>query len=375
MRHIYLFTENGIAARFGIGKYLQVIIDIIKSSTKYKLTVVSLLHEGFNVKSFTSDGVRYIVVPAVKFGKELYYRNVSYILTRYIDKDSYNIFHYNFMSCYKLVDYLSQIYAKSKSLITMHYSDCDMYNVSTDEMIRTESRLLSICDRIIVLSNYRKNFIVKKYSIPSGKVVFLKHQLPNVYRPSKYSNTVIPDKPYVVFVGRLDENKGIRLLINAFISISKHYRELSLVVVGDGPLLSELLATSMIIRNKIVFTGYMCSDDIAHIYKNAILGVIPSRYEEYGLVASEMRAAGLYILSNKNWGLLTSLQGYEKVDFVDLNCVNSVDKKVELLSNALMRVLKKLPAGNYQNVPRETKSSQLDFIKFADKMVEIYATI
>ena len=103
-------------------------------------------------------------------------------------------------------------------------------------------------------------------------------------RPPSTSSTV-------VFVGRLSEDKGIRLLVEAFRWAPAG---LELAVVGDGPLASELRSRA---PDSVRFLGSRSPAQVTRLLLEARALVFPSLwYEGQGLVALEAAAAGLPVL-------------------------------------------------------------------------------
>jgi glycosyltransferase involved in cell wall biosynthesis len=101
--------------------------------------------------------------------------------------------------------------------------------------------------------------------------------------------------PAVVYAGRLDEAKGVRLLMAGW----DHYRRksgepgLNLVIVGGGPLWDEVAEWASA-RPSVEMTGTVSSDRCAELISHARAVLLPSAWEEtFGLVAVEAMAAGV----------------------------------------------------------------------------------
>ena len=102
---------------------------------------------------------------------------------------------------------------------------------------------------------------------------------------------------YVIFVGRLCVEKGIRQLLWAW----RMLRRIPLIIVGDGPLRVE--AENYIERNgmeDVRFTGALPSaETLAHI-KRARFLVCPSiGYETFGMTVLEAAACGVAALGSR----------------------------------------------------------------------------
>jgi glycosyltransferase involved in cell wall biosynthesis len=126
--------------------------------------------------------------------------------------------------------------------------------------------------------------------------VFVRHNLvPYRDRPVSDSGLDTERTPSVVYAGRLDEAKGVRLLMAGW---DRYLAEggstgLRLVIVGGGPLESEVTAWAAG-QNSVKVTGPVDGDRCAELISQARAVLLPSVWEEtFGLVAIEAMAAGV----------------------------------------------------------------------------------
>jgi glycosyltransferase involved in cell wall biosynthesis len=103
-----------------------------------------------------------------------------------------------------------------------------------------------------------------------------------------------------VYVGRLWSGKGVADLIAAFaIAQRSSERELSLLLVGDGPdeavLRSRCAADGL---QGVVFAGFRQQDELAAFYAASDVFVFPTLGDPYGLVVDEAMACSLPVLSS-----------------------------------------------------------------------------
>jgi glycosyltransferase involved in cell wall biosynthesis len=101
--------------------------------------------------------------------------------------------------------------------------------------------------------------------------------------------------PTVVYAGRLDEAKGVRLLMAGWDLYRKQSGEpvLNLVIAGGGPLGDEVAAWASA-RPSVEMTGTVSSDRCAELISRGRAVLLPSAWEEtFGLVAVEAMAAGV----------------------------------------------------------------------------------
>jgi glycosyltransferase involved in cell wall biosynthesis len=120
--------------------------------------------------------------------------------------------------------------------------------------------------------------------------VFVRHNLiPHRSRPQ------VARTPTVVYAGRLDEAKGVRLLMAGWDRYLEDSGEpgLSLVIAGGGPLEDEVSAWAWA-RPSVELTGTVSSDRCTELISRARAVLLPSAWEEtFGLVAVEAMAAGV----------------------------------------------------------------------------------
>jgi glycosyltransferase involved in cell wall biosynthesis len=91
------------------------------------------------------------------------------------------------------------------------------------------------------------------------------------------------ERPYFLFVGRLEEIKGVQDVLPAFAGDG----DADLVVVGDGEYASTLrsMAAGM---PRVRFTGRVASDALGQWYRHAIASLVPSRcFETFGIILLE----------------------------------------------------------------------------------------
>ncbi len=107
-------------------------------------------------------------------------------------------------------------------------------------------------------------------------------------------------EPLLLFVGRLDPDKSVDVLLRA-VAIARATRPVHLVLVGDGDARSalEALTHSLGISDPVTFTGRIdhADDTLVALYQRADLFVIASTIETQGIVVIEALAAGLPVVA------------------------------------------------------------------------------
>ncbi|MEL6986160.1 MAG: glycosyltransferase family 4 protein, partial [Actinomycetota bacterium] len=108
----------------------------------------------------------------------------------------------------------------------------------------------------------------------------------------------IPDGPFVLFVGDLRPEKGIRVLLAAVERLRQQGCSVPLVLVG------EKTSDGLEVPVDTIETGQVDHDVVQAIWRRATVGVVPSLWPEpFGLVAIEAMAAGCPLVASSVGGL------------------------------------------------------------------------
>jgi glycosyltransferase involved in cell wall biosynthesis len=111
----------------------------------------------------------------------------------------------------------------------------------------------------------------------------------------------------VIFACRqLIPRKGVRYLIKAMPIILKKYKNVRLIIAGDGmerQFLEELIMKLSLI-NKVHLVGWVQNDDLPKYYNAADISVMPSLEEGFGIPAVEAMGCELPVVSTDAGGLV-----------------------------------------------------------------------
>jgi glycosyltransferase involved in cell wall biosynthesis len=190
-------------------------------------------------------------------------------------------------------------------------------------------------DEVIVLSEKTKSILIKDYKIPQDKVHLIRNGLSGKSVCSCDNNVSMNEKR-ILFVGRLDEQKGLKLVINAFKDIAEKLPSAKLYIVGNGNY-DHFLPLCEGYRDRIVFTGKMKRCDLEKMYRTASLGVLPSYHEQCSYTIIEMMKFGIPLITSDRMDNL--IDNSECV--VPIPCVNRINTKVvtRLLSEKMLAIL------------------------------------
>jgi glycosyltransferase involved in cell wall biosynthesis len=125
------------------------------------------------------------------------------------------------------------------------------------------------------------------------------------------------DVPQVVYVGRLEREKGLYELLDAFASIRSD-RPCHLTIAGHGPEAEGLraYASELGVSADVEFTGYLYEQDIGRVYERADVFVLPTYREGMPTVLFEAMSHGLPIVTTPVRGAADHMVDGENVLFV-----------------------------------------------------------
>ena len=142
----------------------------------------------------------------------------------------------------------------------------------------------------------------------------------------------LPDKPVLLYVGRLDPEKRIEEIIQA-VAVAVKTIDFYFVVVGKGARKAALekLATDLGIADKVIFTGFVPDEDLPYLYKLSHSFIIASIAELLSLVTLQAMASGLPVIA-ANAGALVELVQHNKNGYLfnpgDINAIAECIKNI-----------------------------------------------
>lgn len=147
-------------------------------------------------------------------------------------------------------------------------------------------------DKIINISNYEQNQAIK-YGLNKNKMLMVYNGVEDKLNKSNLNLNWDDDKINLLFVGRLDRQKGLDLFLDVYEKMN--LKNMHLYVIGTSVLDNNLPKNT----EYVTYLGWVDSKDIDEYYQACDAVIMPSRWEGFGLVAIEaMRNSKPIIASN-----------------------------------------------------------------------------
>jgi colanic acid/amylovoran biosynthesis glycosyltransferase len=186
-----------------------------------------------------------------------------------------------------------------------------------EQYLRRRAQLFAEADCIIAVSEFIADRL-RQAGCPDSK---LRVHYIGIDRSRFVPRTCAPQsldsdpagQPIVLFVGRLVEKKGAADLIQACAQLDPQPK---LVIIGDGPLRSDLQTQAQTLNVNAEFLGYQSPESVQDWLAQAQVFCVPSRTarsgdaEGLGMVFAEAQAMGIPIVSCRSGGVPEVVQDH-----------------------------------------------------------------
>lgn len=233
---------------------------------------------------------------------------------------------------------------------------------------QTEYQGLHKADLVIAVSNYTKRLIVDRYGLEPSKIEVVHNGIdPLSGQQRRVSPAFAPDRPVVVFMGRLTMQKGADQFLELARAVIDQLPSALFVVAGSGDQFTSLLLRNagMQLSAHLLFTGFLRGGQREDLLNRADVFVMPSLSEPFGLVALEAAQRHTPVIVSSNSGVAEVMPSAIVTDFWDVDRMR--DQIVELVNNR--RYHRQVAMGQHQEV------AQLSWQESAKKVRSIYRRV
>ncbi len=236
-------------------------IQAVNKIKSWKLDVIHSQTE-FAIGTFARIFAKQYNIPLVHTYHTMYEDYIYYITKGYFEKSSK-----------KLVEYLTKFY-------------CD----------KTATELIVPTNKTYKLFKEKYNFEKNINIIPTGIEVerFFTENIDQKQVQSLKNNLGLTKKDFIIlFVGRIALEKNIKFLIDSQKKLKDKYKNIKLIIVGDGPDKDEYeeYSKSLGLEGNVIFTGKASWSDMPFYYNMADIFATASKTETQGLTVIEAMAS------------------------------------------------------------------------------------
>src|SRR5213075_2047372 len=177
-----------------------------------------------------------------------------------------------------------------------------------------EKTALEMADAVVAVSGETRRDIERLFNVDSTRVHVI-HNGIDLDQYRKVGSTdalkrygIDPDKPYVLFVGRITRQKGFQHLIRAIPFMERDFQIVLCAAAPDTPGMAEEMKTAVerakAQRPGIVWINEMVDQKTAcELYSHAAVFVCPSIYEPFGIINLEAMACETAVVASAVGGI------------------------------------------------------------------------
>ena len=187
--------------------------------------------------------------------------------------------------------------------------------------------LLKYCDKILCVSAYTKEQMIKRHGTDERKCYILNNAIdPFIEQPDDFSKPEILLKRYSIMLGdqvvftltRLastEKYKGYENVIAAIGKLKHQFPGIKYILAGKYDSKEELRVNDLIkkhdVRANVILTGFIDESELVNHFLLADLFVLPSKKEGFGIVFIEALACGLPVICGNADGSVDAIRNGE----------------------------------------------------------------
>ncbi|MFA6989062.1 MAG: glycosyltransferase family 1 protein [Candidatus Gastranaerophilaceae bacterium] len=226
-------------------------------------------------------------------------------------------------------------------------------------------------DKIIVISEFTKNELIKFFDIDKSKIEVIYQSLDSRKQKDTPDQSALGqykiDKPYLLSVSVIRPHKNIVFLIKVFNLLKEKYNiPHQLVIAGGihfgGEKFSEEINNSLY-KEDIKYLGFVDNKDLASLYTYADIFLFPSLYEGFGIPLLEAMKVNLPIICS-DISIFKEVCGKNGMYFNPSDEEDTCNKIFNLLSDNALK----------QNLIENSKNQLKKFCwdKIAESLIKVY---
>ncbi len=154
-------------------------------------------------------------------------------------------------------------------------------------------------DGLLVLNNEHKTWLESPaMGMDASRLQLTAHWVDASFHQISHRRRLPDSRPTLLYAGRISREKGVLDLPSVLTRIQAHLPDVRLIIAGDGPALKKL-------RKKMPeaeYTGWIAAEQMAELYLQADLLLLPSRFDTFGCVVLEALATGLPVVAYASKG-------------------------------------------------------------------------
>ncbi|HDH7820612.1 TPA: glycosyltransferase family 4 protein [Raoultella planticola] len=153
---------------------------------------------------------------------------------------------------------------------------------------------------IFTVSEFSKKRIIEWSGVTPAKVINVGNGVSEKYTPK--GNLINFDFDFLLCVSNRKKHKNEAGVLNAF-KVADIDKKIKLVFTGKPDEYLKSLIEHLELNDRVVFTGFLNTEELPKLYRSACALVFPSFYEGFGLPVIEAQASGIPVITSSSTSL------------------------------------------------------------------------
>jgi len=246
--------------------------------------------------------------------------------------------------------------------------------LSTGYLLSTwiEKTAVEAADRVIAVSATMREDILAHFRVDPSKVIVIHNGIdPERFRPTDKRDALDGfgvRTPYVLFVGRITDQKGIFHLLEAATRLPPGVQVVLCASAPDTPEIEARLRRAVSAHPNVVWINEMVPHDVVtQLYSHAAVFACPSVYEPFGLINLEAMACETPVVASAVGGILEVVVDGETGLLVE-------PARPDVLAEALTRVLANPALGRSMGrAGRRRVETRFSWSSVAERTEQVYS--
>lgn len=257
-----------------------------------------------------------------------------------------------------------------------------------------EKTAIEMADAIIAVSKETKEDVLKHFNVSEDKIkviyngIDLKEYVVTTETSTLKRYGIDPNKPYVLFVGRITRQKGIIHLVNAIKYIDPETQIVLCAGAPDTPEIAKEMEDAVNdvkkSRSNVIWIDEMLDKkEIIQLYSHADVFCCPSIYEPFGIINVEAMACNTAVVASAvggikevvvdgDTGILIDLEQQSEAPFEPIN----PDQFSRDLADGVNSVINNTELRNKMAINgRKRVEDYFDWIAIAKQTKELYKSL
>ncbi|MFA5785213.1 MAG: glycosyltransferase family 4 protein [Phycisphaerae bacterium] len=274
------------------------------------------------------------------YGPDLFWSVEKYAnkAVKIAKKENFDIIHAHDWMTYPAAMAVSKL-KRRPFVAQVHSTEFDRSGENVNQRVYDIERAgMYAADKVIAVSNYTRNIILRRYSVPASKVEVVYNGVEHdKSRDCDLGRLPVKHEKIVLFLGRITMQKGPDYFVAAAKKVLEKMDDVKFVMAGSGDMMNRTieLVARMGIGHKVLFTRFLQASNVRKAFRMADLYVMPSVSEPFGITPLEAMSNNVPVLISKQSGVSEVLKNALKVDFWDTNLMP--DRIIAVLKHAPLR--------------------------------------